>query len=281
MDWDPDFVERSPMLEPLRPSATRLREYSRWPERADLQRLLEAQPIVTRGGARLSLVEPANTGAPYESRIYLEGGMQYREGEWHDFFNLLAWIAYPRTKAALNEAHHFESLHAGTAGDGSNRSRVRDALTVFDESGAIAASSDADLLRDIECFRWKPLFWERRERVVAGMRVHLFGHALFEKALDPYVGMTAHALLLPLPNALIAAPEARRVESIDELAAARVPGMRSPQELSPLPLLGVPGWWPDNEAAAFYDDENYFRSGRSPRPPRGLRPRSSPGPARS
>ena len=35
-----------------------------------------------------------------------------------------------------------------------------------------------------------------------------------------------------------------------------------PRELSPLPVLGIPGWWPDNERADFYDNTDYFRSGR-------------------
>ena len=34
-------------------------------------------------------------------------------------------------------------------------------------------------------------------------------------------------------------------------------------ELAPLPVLGVPGWWPDNEAQGFYDNSDYFRPGRA------------------
>ena len=33
---------------------------------------------------------------------------------------------------------------------------------------------------------------------------------------------------------------------------------------SPLPLLGVPGWWPDNEDPSFYDDASVFRAKRRP-----------------
>ena len=38
----------------------------------------------------------------------------------------------------------------------------------------------------------------------------------------------------------------------------------TPQRLAakghlPLPVLGVPGWWPDNEMPAFYEDERVFR----------------------
>ena len=31
---------------------------------------------------------------------------------------------------------------------------------------------------------------------------------------------------------------------------------------TPLPVLGVPGWWPENEAHSFYDDPQVFRPGR-------------------
>ena len=31
---------------------------------------------------------------------------------------------------------------------------------------------------------------------------------------------------------------------------------------SPLPVLGVPGWWPANETPAFYDDASVFRPRR-------------------
>ena len=31
---------------------------------------------------------------------------------------------------------------------------------------------------------------------------------------------------------------------------------------TPLPVLGVPGWWPANGAAGFYDDEQVFRPSR-------------------
>ena len=32
-----------------------------------------------------------------------------------------------------------------------------------------------------------------------------------------------------------------------------------PKPFAPLPLLGVPGWWPANEAPGFYDDAQVFR----------------------
>ncbi len=263
MAWNPEFIERSKMLEPLRDVASKLRAHSQWPGREALDDLLAARELTTGGGARLHLVPPSSSSQSYESRIYIHGEMQYRERDWHDFFNLLTWLVYPRTKRALNAAHH-EALtrtpvQTGTRG---TRGRVRDALTVFDESGVIVASSSMDLLGDVHAFNWKPLFWAQRERVRVEMQFFLFGHAMFEKALRPYVGITAHALLIPVPHEVMAASATLQLESIDALASAEVAAMTTPQMLSPLPLLGVPGWWPANEAEGFYDNEDYFRRGR-------------------
>jgi hypothetical protein len=35
------------------------------------------------------------------------------------------------------------------------------------------------------------------------------------------------------------------------------------RELSPLPVLGVPGWWGGNEQENFYENTDYFRPGRN------------------
>ena len=37
---------------------------------------------------------------------------------------------------------------------------------------------------------------------------------------------------------------------------------RNTRELTPVPLLGVPGWAEDNECEEYYDNTRYFRSAR-------------------
>lgn len=266
MDWDPDFSDCSPMFAPLDVHATPLRGCASWPSRAALQAFVGAAGIRTAGGARLHLVAPASGQDGYETRIYREGAMQFREGDWHDLFNVLAWLAYPQAKAALNHAHHAAieaRLPDAAPGPAHRRGRVRDALTVLDESGAIVASSEPELLEDLRAFRWKRLFWERRAEVRRSMRVYLFGHALLEKALKPYVGMTAHAMLVPVGEGFMTVPVTEQIAEIDRRIAEGVPALRTPQSLAPLPLLGVPGWWADNEREKFYDNAQYFRAGRS------------------
>jgi hypothetical protein len=38
--------------------------------------------------------------------------------------------------------------------------------------------------------------------------------------------------------------------------------LESTTKLTPLPILGVPGWWPANDTVSFYRDEHYFRPKR-------------------
>jgi hypothetical protein len=52
---------------------------------------------------------------------------------------------------------------------------------------------------------------------------------------------------------------------VDALLAGRASSVEQlivPAALSPLPVLGVPGWWRANEEEAFYDDTRYFREVR-------------------
>ena len=206
----------------------------------------------------------------YESRIYFDGEMHVRPGLWHDLFNLLAWLAYPETKAALNERHCAPGENDGAAADPPRaaRSRARDTLTLFDENGAICAASDAALLGRVRDFEWKALFWGDRRRVVECMHVFTLGHALAEKALAPFVGMSAHAMLLEVAADFARLPPARQVGDVDRLAAQVVRGdgsFATPQALAPLPVLGIPGWWADNTQEAFYENTAYFRPGRARR----------------
>jgi hypothetical protein len=126
----------------------------------------------------------------------------------------------------------------------------------------LVLATDPSLLDDLRSFRWKRLLWERRQQVLTSMRFFVFGHALFEKALRPYVGLTAHALLLTVPLDFLSAPLAATLAAADRLASRAIASIDTPRALSPVPVLGVPGWWHENEEAAFYDNANYFRSGR-------------------
>ena len=125
--------------------------------------------------------------------------METRPGNWHDLFNALAWIAFPKAKAAIN-AQHAAMLAEGGEEEARRRSPARDALTLFDEGGVAVASSSPEMLRLIEDFEWKALFWERREELARKVRFVAFGHSLFEKVLEPFDGVVAKTVFLPVSD---------------------------------------------------------------------------------
>lgn len=252
LPWDPDFPDRSPLLSEWSDLARPLAGPD-WPSLADFQRLADrrmAQPV--------RFVLPAGPlhrfEGGYEARVHLRREVETRLRGWHDLFNALVWAGFPRAKTILNERHCAE-LRQG----GEQRGPHRDAATLFDESGVIILCADPALAGLLGGFRWKALFWQHRADVIRRMRFILFGHGLMEKALAPYVGITGHGVL-PVPEEQLRAP----LREVDErlAKALRAGAAATLRELTPLPLLGVPGWWPANEAGTFYDDAGYFRPGR-------------------
>jgi len=266
--WDPDFLARSPMFEVLRAHAGAFG--AEWPGLADLQRLLDARdpPVLNAAGMPLRLVPQGRRNRAlaekHEARTFLAGELQVREGSWHDLFNLLAWLAFPRSKAALN-ARHYAALVSQRATGAVNRGPAQDALTLFDEGGVVVASDDDSLLALLREWRWKELFWSERRRLAARMRFHAFGHALHEKALRPFHGITARGIVLKTAPELLTAPLTEQIAGLDARVAAYLadPGsLLATRELAVVPVLGVPGWCADNGREAYYDDRDYFRPGR-------------------
>jgi hypothetical protein len=189
---------------------------------------------------------PPAPGDPYyEIGVYETGRVATRPGNRHDWFNALAWLAFPRTKARINAMHA-----AALPRERGRRSRLRDLLTIFDEGGAVVACADPALVALLRAHDWKALFWENRARVLASMQVVVLGHAVLEMALDPWPGITCKALILP------------SADDLDTQVAAwlrDLPADATPRLLGAIPVFGYPGWMAQGDTAAFYDDARYFR----------------------
>ena len=188
-------------------------------------------------------------GEAYERYIFNSGQCPTRDN-LHDFFNGLCWIRFPETKKKLNRLQAGEIARSGVA---ALRGPVRDALTVFDENAAFLLAPqplwDALVARD-----WQQLFvglrplWQQAQLI-------LFGHALLEKLVYPRKQVAAHVYL--------AQPAIKSIAKLDfwianDLSAEKLAG----KPFTPLPVLGVPGWWPENEDFSFYDDAAVFRPRR-------------------
>lgn len=185
-------------------------------------------------------------GMPYEQFIFDTGRCPVRPG-LHDFFNGLCWIGLPRSKRALNA---LQAAEIGRQGIGGRRGPVRDAITVFDENGLLLDAPqplwDALLARD-----WQRLFVALRP-LWSQARVLVVGHALLEKLAAPRKDMTAHVWHASAPLDTLEAADAW-------LAAQCTPGQLAAKPFTPLPVLGIPGWWAPNENFSFYDDSVVFR----------------------
>jgi Protein of unknown function (DUF3025) len=186
----------------------------------------------------------------YEAHIFQTHRIPTREN-LHDFFNGLAWLHFPLTKARLN-ALQFEQINA--LGVGAARGRVRDAITVFDENAAFWCGP-ADIFAALRAHDWHAaLVAPRRHWLEAAERgqpwLMLFGHALLEKLVTPYKAITAHVVDLSGLDA----------ENLDQNCAAWLSAEHlAAKPFAHLPVLGVPGWWPDNAQADFYNDTSVFR----------------------
>ena len=213
----------------------------------------QPEALNAAGRAPLRFVPQADLpeGQAYEDFIFAAGQVPTREG-LHDFFNALCWMHFPLTKQRLN---HLQAREIARAGVGQVRGPVRDAATVFDENALLIQTSDA-VWTALNEHRWIDAFVYLRSEW-AHTRLWTFGHAALEKAVQPYKSITVHLCRVPQNVA--------QTDLDAWLAQDLTPDKLARKPFSPLPLLGVPGWWPANEDPAFYADAGVFRPRRSPR----------------
>lgn len=272
VEWSHDFYLHSPLFEPISALAARFHGFTTWPTLDDYQRVLDTlpEPIRLLSGKPLRIV--AQDGKPhtfadhYAPRIYLTGEIQTRAENWHDFFQYLTWFIFPRAKAQINALHLPRARQRLEDGETGRRTPLENMLSLFDEGGAVLVSSDASLLQLIGEFRWKELFWQRRGALAEKLHCIPFGHAVYEKGLLPYIGMTVNTILLEVTADYFALPLDAKLGLVDaRLAEIFRDGGRytQPKDLQPFPILGMPGWDAANASESYYDNTHYFRPGRT------------------
>ena len=188
----------------------------------------------------------------YEAYIHRTRQVPTRD-HLHDLLNGVCWLRYPAIKRHLNA---LQAEQIERTGVGQTRGPVRDALTLMDEN-AILLSGPGPLRVALAAHDWQALFVQHRA-LWAQARCVLFGHALLEKLVRPYKSITAHVWWVDGwddqgdPSAWDAA--------LDRVLPARLTAaVLATKPFMPLPVLGLPGWCPDNEDPAFYRDSQVFR----------------------
>lgn len=200
-------------------------------------------------------------GRYYEDFIFQTRQIPMRLNNWHDLFGALIWCLFPQTKLHMNLLHIQQIQQFGSK----ERTKLRHKLTLLDECGVILCIKPSqrfmlDLLRD---HQWTEAFYQHKN-LWAELNPIVFGHANYEMATKPFIGLTGKLWCIELPEH---SPDCTGYEGykvvdnllVKQLVQAKL--LLDNQQLSPLPLLGVPGWYPQQDLA-FYADSSYFRPKR-------------------
>ena len=203
-------------------------------------------------------------GVSYEAFISDTGRVPTRRN-LHDFFNALVWLTCPLAKAQLNALQAAElfrrQANGATPGqsDGmSTRGTVRDRATIFDENAALLVSADPAIESALQAHAWQDALVGQRTAFGATCEVRLFGHALIEKLVQPYKAITAHVWVLRVDRDYFALTMPDRAALVDRILRDQLRNRLLETAPTPLPVLGVPGWWSVQDAA-FYADASVFR----------------------
>jgi hypothetical protein len=199
----------------------------------------------------------------YEVFIAETAAVPTRRHNWHDLFGALVWILFPKTKLALNRRHLTEiQLHGSK-----NRSPLRHQLTLFDECGLLLLHSAdmAQIPAQLRLHQWTEVFWDQRQLWGQGLWPLIFGHANYEMLTRPFIGLTAKLWPLQVPAHFENWPLHQQVDFVDtelskQIAVFSLTEFRA--RMSPLPLLGIPGWYHQLQTEQFYQDQDYFRPKR-------------------
>ncbi|WP_102798693.1 DUF3025 domain-containing protein [Bowmanella denitrificans] len=193
----------------------------------------------------------------YESFIATHSKVPTRQHNWHDFFNALIWRQFPLSKSALNRLHMADIKAHGTL----QRTPRRNRITHFDECGVLLVYSDPVIAQLLKDHQWLEAFWQHRSSWGKQVQALIFGHANYEMLLNPYIGLTGKWLGIQVPACYFDWPQWEQLRWVDQHLQHRLAQENCLGEkgvLSPLPLLGVPGWWSDNQQADFYRNSDYF-----------------------
>jgi Protein of unknown function (DUF3025) len=203
------------------------------------------------------------SGVAYEQFIFDTQQCPTRDG-LHDFFNALYWEQFPLTKARLNQLQAEQIVQLSSV---TQRGAVRDALTVFDENGALLIAPPP-LWEALIAMDWQRLFVTLRP-LWQQARLIPFGHALLEKLVQPRKPITAHVYLAQFAIENIAIKTINTTDTayfypiLDAWLAVDLSAEKfATKPFAPLPILGVPNWWAANENPQFYDDDTVFRRRR-------------------
>ncbi|MEP4891652.1 MAG: DUF3025 domain-containing protein [Aliiglaciecola sp.] len=229
----------------------------------------------------------AETGDYYETIIFKHRVIPTRPNSWHDLFNGLVWLNFPKTKTLLNRWHVEDIQSYGLT----PRTHRRNQITLFDECGIVLAVSDSMFCENLANHQWQKVFIEDRHKwdnhdamfndeIKADfnmdshvnshehkpqIKAFVFGHANYEMLLNPFIGLTGKWLPIKVDDSFFTENHTRQLSILDsslyEFLCSKN-ALSDSGKLAPIPLLGIPGWYFQNQNRDFYLNQDYFRPAR-------------------
>lgn len=257
--WDKEVTQRNALLAQL--AGLIGISSTDWPSIAELNQhfnpSLSGRPLPVRF---IGDAEFAALNCYYEQAV-AQGLVPTRAANWHDFFGAVIWTLFPETKSLLTRLHMADINALGL-----RRTPRRDRITHFDECGLVlAVTNKAEVQSLLQQHDWQALFIEQRQRFGQDWQPFIFGHALYEQALAPFIGLTAKCVVIEMAPAFFTLTRTEQYAQLDPVLSVQLEQtafFEQPRALLPLPLLGIPDWWPANQDLTFYDNQHYFRPAR-------------------
>lgn len=216
---------------------------------------------------QILLPKQAKKSVKYYERIINEDGeIPTRSNNWHDFFNALCWLTFPKIKATISHLHFCAiNNYLNLDEQASNiRGGVRDLLTLFDEGGVMVVINNKAKInfeKLIKNHQWRELFWDNREQLITDVKFIIIGHAILDKVRNPYSGITAKALFSNVENNIFTNPQ-ELITYLDINVAEKLINQNNnlnTKLLCPLPIFGYPTWFEGNDQLEFYNNIEVFR----------------------
>ncbi|WP_018691857.1 DUF3025 domain-containing protein [Algicola sagamiensis] len=262
-EWSTYFLDQFGLFRDLK-SLFPWEHWKSWPRGQELTRCLP-EGVVNSNGESIRFIDqfPGEDfhGRYYEQIIFEDGTIPTRVDNWHDLFGALIWCLFPKTKALLNQLHIQDIKAYGH----SVRTDRRNAITLFDECGVVMAISEPDWRDKLQAHEWHQAFWQSRDAWGESIHPFMFGHANYEMATKPYLGLTGKALFVPVASSFFSLPLWQVYQQLDAQLETLIQSedlLNNNKIMSPIPFLGIPGWYDDNQQELFYANTAYFRPKR-------------------
>jgi hypothetical protein len=224
------LVFQGPAFEPFWDLLGAFADYERWPTLEEYeQQWLEPRCVSARSGVPLTLMAqpPRPRRRTNRSRAELydvrvnEGRLPTRPCNWHDFFNVMSFAAFPASKLALHARHRRileERLPTTLQQLPGARTPEQDCLTILDEGGVLLVA-DQTCSSELEGALQRADQGAILQWIQAGALRHwLLGHAHLELLVRRNLGESWTAVPRAKPVILTLPAEANRAQVDAELA---------------------------------------------------------------